>query len=95
MKRVKIKRAVIIAGIVAAALTCGHAYAADLPVEPAYKAPMVPPVPFYNWSGIYFGFNGGYAFGQSTPMSLYSDTFSAFNFSTNGWLGGLTAGAQI
>jgi outer membrane immunogenic protein len=85
---------VVLAAAGVAALTCGWAYAADLPLEPAYKTPVAP-VPFYNWTGIYFGFNGGYAFGQSTPMSLYSDTFSAFNFATNGWLGGLTAGAQI
>ena len=28
-------------------------------------------------------------------MSLYFDNFTAFNFNANGWLGGLTAGAQI
>jgi outer membrane immunogenic protein len=78
-----------------AALTCGFAYAADLPLAPQYQAPIVPAVPVYNWTGIYIGANGGYGFGQSTPMSLYSDSFSAFNFNTNGWMGGLTAGAQI
>jgi outer membrane immunogenic protein len=28
-------------------------------------------------------------------MSLFSSDFSAFNYNANGWLGGLTAGAQI
>jgi hypothetical protein len=54
-----------------AALTCGFAYAADLPLAPQqYAAPMVAPIPVYNWTGLYAGFNGGYGFGQSTPMSL-------------------------
>jgi outer membrane immunogenic protein len=69
--------------------------AADLPPAPRYQAAAVVAPPVYNWTGIYFGLNGGYGFGQSTPMSLYSDNFSAFNFDANGWLGGLTAGAQI
>jgi outer membrane immunogenic protein len=79
------------------ALGCARSYGADLYPEPAYKAavPVVAPVPVYSWTGIYFGINGGYAFGQATPMSLYSSDFSAFNFNTNGWLGGVTAGAQI
>jgi outer membrane immunogenic protein len=76
-----------------AALAWGSAFAADLPTEPVYKAP--PPVPMYTWTGIYLGLNGGYGFGQQTPMSLYSDSFSAFNYNANGWLGGLTAGAQL
>lgn len=74
---------------------CSFAYAADLPPEPTYKAPVVPVAPVYNWTGIYLGLNGGYGFGTATPMSLYSDTFSAFDYNANGWLGGVTAGAQI
>jgi outer membrane immunogenic protein len=72
--------------------------AADLPAAPVYQpaaAPATVAVPVYNWSGIYVGLNGGYGFGQSSPMSLYSSSFSAFDYSSNGWLGGLTAGAQI
>ena len=63
------------------------------PVYQPAAAPVVRQV--YNWTGIYFGFNGGYTFGQSTPMSLYSDSYTAFNYDANGGLGGLTAGAQI
>jgi hypothetical protein len=54
-----------------------------------------PPVPIYTWTGIYVGVNSGYAFGKQTPGSLFGDSFSAFNYNANGWLGGLTAGAQI
>ena len=73
------------------------AHAADLPMAPSYQPATAPVVVqrVYNWTGIYFGLNGGYTFGQSTPMSLFSDSYTAFNYSANGWLGGLTAGAQI
>jgi outer membrane immunogenic protein len=75
----------------------GPVLAADLPSAPSYQAPaMVPAVPpAYNWTGIYIGLNGGYGFGQVTPMSLYSNGFTAFNFNANGLLGGATVGAQI
>jgi outer membrane immunogenic protein len=73
------------------------AHAADLPMAPMYQPAAAPAAvqQVYNWTGIYFGFNGGYTFGQSTPMSLYSDSYTAFNYDANGGLGGLTAGAQI
>jgi outer membrane immunogenic protein len=76
-------------------VACGFAHSADLPLEPAYKAPMVQPVPVYNWTGIYLGVNGGYGIGQQTPGSLFGDSFSAFNYNGNDWLGGITAGAQL
>ncbi len=47
----------------------GQALAADLPPPVAPRAPAtyVPTtVPVYNWSGIYIGANGGYAFGTSS-----------------------------
>ena len=73
------------------------AHAADLPMAPMYQPAAAPAAvqQVYNWTGIYFGFNGGYTFGQSTPMSLYSDSYTAFNYDANGGFGGLTAGAQI
>jgi outer membrane immunogenic protein len=75
----------------------GQVMSADLPTAPPYQAPAMVPAapPVYNWSGIYFGLNGGYTVGQATPMSLYSTNFTAFNYPANGWIGGLTAGAQI
>ena len=89
------KLGVCIAALATTALTCGFAHGADIPLAPAYPAPVIPAVPVYTWTGIYFGVNGGYGFGQSTPMSLFSDSFSAFNYNANGALVGGTAGAQI
>jgi outer membrane immunogenic protein len=86
---------VCIAVLAATALPWGFAHGADIPLAPAYPAPLIPAVPVYTWTGIYFGVNGGYGLGQSTPMSLFSDSFSAFNYTTNGGLVGGTAGAQI
>jgi outer membrane immunogenic protein len=73
------------------------AHAADLPMAPVYQPAAAPAVvqQVYNWTGIYLGLNGGYTIGQATPMSLYSDNFSAFDYDASGFLGGLTAGAQI
>jgi len=85
---------VIAAGAIAGSVTA-NAYAADLPPAPVYRAPETPVAQVYNWTGIYLGVNGGYGIGESTPMSLYSDSFSAFDFSASGGLVGLTAGAQI
>jgi len=31
------------------------AQAADLPVAPSYKAPIMAPAPAYNWTGFYIG----------------------------------------
>jgi outer membrane immunogenic protein len=85
---------IVVAAAAASLLTnCSFAYAADLPVAPVYQAPIVAPA--YSWTGIYVGVNGGYGFGQQTPGSLFGDSFSAFNYNANGWLGGVTAGAQI
>jgi outer membrane immunogenic protein len=89
----------LITAIAAAALilpfnvVSGHA--ADLPTPLPYVSPVVPPQPVYSWTGIYLGVNGGYGFGQYAPMSLFSSDFSAFSYNANGWLGGVTAGAQI
>ena len=58
--------AILLAGVVAAALSA-PALAADMPpqaqVSPVYKAP--PPQAF-DWRGFYLGINGGYALGRSS-----------------------------
>jgi outer membrane immunogenic protein len=74
----------------AMAPTC--AIAADLPEAP-YKAPVVATV--YNWTGIYFGVNGGYGTGTQDPLSLFSNDFAPFSYTLSGGLFGGTAGAQI
>jgi outer membrane immunogenic protein len=72
------------------------ALATDLPTRPAYApTPILSPVPVYNWTGIYFGINGGYAFGKQDPLSLFSSDFNSFEYRANGWLVGGTFGAQI
>jgi outer membrane immunogenic protein len=89
-----IRLAGAVATIAFAVFTYGLGNAADLPVAP--PMPYIPaPAPVYNWTGIYVGVNGGYGFGQQTPGSLFGDSFSAFNYNGNGWLGGGTVGAQI
>src|ERR1700722_8747732 len=79
----------------------GQAFAADLPepgaLPPRAPATYVPTVaPIYNWSGIYFGVNGGYGFGNSTwtdPNNL-SGLGSTGNFSLSGYAVGGTVGAN-
>jgi outer membrane immunogenic protein len=78
-----------ITGIAIAATLAGSAMAADLPIS----AP--PAVPVYNWTGLYFGINGGGAWGHQDPFQIFTDRFDhvAINYS-GGEVGG-TAGAQI
>jgi outer membrane immunogenic protein len=78
-----------ITGIAIAATIAGSAMAADLPIS----APPAPPV--YNWTGLYFGVNGGGAWGQQDPFNILTNRFDhvAINYS-GGEVGG-TAGAQI
>jgi outer membrane immunogenic protein len=82
------KRILFVAAFVLAA---GPALAADLPV-PGASPPYAPPVPFYNWTGLYIGVNGGGAFGSSN----WTDPAMAptGNFSANGFLIGGTFGAN-
>jgi outer membrane immunogenic protein len=82
----------------------GQALAADLPPPVAPRAPAtyVPTtVPVYNWSGIYIGANGGYAFGTSAwndptgALAIPPGAISTGNFNTNGWLAGGTVGGNV
>ena len=82
--------------LVAFAAGAHQANAADLPTRaPSYSAPIMSPVSVYNWTGIYVGINGGYAFGTQDPLSLYSSDFNSFNYTANGGVVGGTFGAQI
>jgi outer membrane immunogenic protein len=71
-------------GLLAIAAVATPAMAADLPVRPTVKAPPYVPQA-YNWSGFYFGINGGYGFGTSSWIGTD-------NFNINGGLVGGTAG---
>ena len=75
----------------------GQALAADLPPPVAPRAPAtyVPTtVPVYNWSGIYIGANGGYAFGTSS-WNNPAFGLTTGNFNTNGGLAGGTVGGNV
>jgi outer membrane immunogenic protein len=52
--------------LAACALFAAHsAGAADLSLEPLYKAPPSPAAQAYDWTGFYFGVNGGGGWGHS------------------------------
>jgi outer membrane immunogenic protein len=75
-----------------ALLAGGQALAADLPppVAPPPRAPaayMPAPAPYYNWTGIYVGINGGYNFGTYSPNAPFTST-SLNGFLIGGTLGG-------
>ena len=82
---------------VAAALAAGLAQtasAADLPRRPP-PAPLLSPTPVYNWTGIYFGLNGGGAWGHQDPLNLITNRFDGQSVDFSGGVFGGTAGAQI
>jgi outer membrane immunogenic protein len=84
-----------VAATIMLALTTVSAKASDLPSRPIMPAPSVPPIAKYNWTGIYFGINGGYGFGRLDPLALFSNDYDSLEYSANGWLVGGTFGAQI
>ena len=72
------------------------AQAADLPTQPmrpAYASPVVAPI--YNWTGVYFGLNGGYGWGQQDPFNIITNRFDSLSAGLSGGVFGGTIGAQI
>ena len=76
-----------------AAMGSAGANAADLPTQEYKSAPVVAAV--YNWTGIFVGANAGYGSGKQDPLGLFSNDFSAFNYTLSGGMIGGTFGAQI
>ena len=69
------------------------AYAADAPVRGPVKAPVAVAAPLFNWSGFYYGVQGGYAWGDSTHTNSATGASSG-NIDANGVLLGGTVGAN-
>src|SRR5215475_12042258 len=59
-------------------LAAASAQAADMYARPAYTPPA-PPAPVYTWTGMYWGANVGYSWGQSKNDA----TGSLIGFNTN------------
>ena len=71
----------IAVGFCAAVLVNGVSLAADLPATPFYRPAPFIPQQAVEWTGLYFGINAGYGWGQHTPN---------IRFEGNPNLGGLT-----
>jgi outer membrane immunogenic protein len=68
------------------------AMAADLPA-PVYKAPVMAPAPWYDWTGFYVGLNGGYSWGKSaTDYTVTGFAPFSTSQSMDGWVFGGQAG---
>jgi outer membrane immunogenic protein len=78
----------LIASVAFTALGTAVAGAADLGVRPA---PLPPPVPVLNWTGLYAGVNVGGAWSNNT----WTDTLFGTNFGNNGGNGAFIGGGQI
>ena len=84
------KKILGLAAALATAGVVGSASAADMPVKmPVKAAPVVAP---YNWTGLYVGLQGGYAWGSSVQFFTAGAGGSTDRFNINGWQGGGTLG---
>lgn len=83
----------IAVAIILSLLSAGGALAADveLPASLPASRPIYPVAAPIDWSGIYFGINGGYGFGNSNWTNA---GLSTGNFNTNGFLLGGTLGVN-
>jgi outer membrane immunogenic protein len=89
------KIAFIVAAATVAGMICGSARAADMAV-PAYH-PVVPVTApaSYNWTGLYFGINGGGGWGQQDPLNIITNRFDSISTSLSGGVLGGTMGVQL
>ena len=92
MARKHVSRALALLAV--ASLSSQVVIAADLPQRPA-AAHLLAPTPVYNWTGIYFGINGGGGWGNQDPLNLITNRFDGRSLEFSGGVFGGTAGAQI
>jgi len=83
----------LLAGVAATALFGGSALAADISRRPAYTPPPPPPPPVYSWTGLYWGGNVGYSWGDAKNEAtvLGVGTFSE-SAKIDGVIGGFQSG---
>jgi outer membrane immunogenic protein len=93
-------RKILLASIAGAALLAlAPAHAADLG-RPVYKAPppVVPPVPFFSWTGCYIGGHIGGGWGRKdftdSPDELFFEPAESVHVDTSGFLGGGQVGCD-
>src|SRR6266540_1644075 len=91
------KKLLITTAAIVAALASGSAFAADLG-RPVVKAPVVAPVPYYNWSGFYIGghIGGGWADPHYTNLvntTAFGDLSPGNRFSHDA--SGILGGGQV
>ena len=80
----------LLTSVALTALLGGSAFAADL--RPAYKAPPPPP-PVYSWTGIYWGVNVGYSWGEAkNDVTLLGVGTASSSRKMDGVIGGFQAG---
>ena len=77
---------ILLAVLATTALCSASALAADLPQRPVYKAPMMSPVPVYNWTGFYIGGNIGGAWGTLDVTDV--NTGATVSPNNSGFAGG-------
>jgi outer membrane immunogenic protein len=82
-------RKLLLASVAFTALAMGTALAADMP-------PLRTPtsMPYFNWSGIYLGINGGYGWGRSNWTGAATDITTG-DFDLSGAMAGGTLGFNL
>ena len=92
-QEIQMKR--IIFGAMLSAVAVVSAFAADLPMAPAYQPAPVAVRQIYNWTGFYVGVNGGYGWGTQDPLNIITNRFDNVSTDISGGAFGGTLGAQI